>query len=37
VIGLIVEYLIGDQVLQTRWDELPDFLADFILDGLEVK
>jgi AcrR family transcriptional regulator len=36
VLGLIVEYLIGDQVLQTRWDELPDFLADFILDGLGV-
>ncbi len=37
VLGLIVEYLIGDQVLQTKWDELPDFLTDFILDGLGVK
>jgi AcrR family transcriptional regulator len=34
VLGLIVEYIIGDQPLESMWDELPDFLTDMILDGL---
>src|SRR5256884_8002554 len=34
VLGLIMEYIIGDQTLETKWDELPDFLTDMILDGL---
>ena len=34
VLGLIVEHIIGDQTLESRWDELPDFLTDMILDGL---
>ena len=34
VLGLIVEYIIGDQTLESMWDELPDFLTDMILDGL---
>ncbi len=34
VLGLIVEYIIGDQTLEKKWDELPDFLTDMILDGL---
>src|SRR5439155_25545011 len=34
VLGLIVEYIMGDQTLESMWDELPDFLTDMILDGL---
>ncbi len=34
VLGLIVEHIMGDQTLESRWDELPDFLTDMILDGL---
>lgn len=34
VLGLIVEHIIGDQTLELKWDELPDFLTDMILDGL---
>ncbi len=36
VLGLIVEYIIGDQTLEKKWDELPDFLTDMILDGIGV-
>jgi len=35
VLGLIVEYLMGDRVLEAKWDELPDLLTHLILDGLE--
>ena len=34
VLGLIVEHIMGDQILESNWDELPDFLTDMILDGL---
>lgn len=34
VLGLIVEYLMGDPTLETAWDELPDVLTDLIMDGL---
>ena len=34
VLGLIVEHIMGDQTLESMWDELPDFLTDMILDGL---
>ncbi|MBZ0279183.1 MAG: TetR/AcrR family transcriptional regulator [Anaerolineae bacterium] len=34
VLGLILEHIMGDQTLETRWDELPDFLTDMILDGI---
>ncbi len=34
VLGLILEYIMGDKILESEWDELPDFLADLILDGL---
>jgi AcrR family transcriptional regulator len=36
VLGLIVEHIIGDQTLEKKWDELPDFLTDMILDGIGV-
>ncbi len=35
IMGLIVEYVMGDETLETRWEELPDFLADLILDGIK--
>jgi hypothetical protein len=36
VLGLILEYIMGDKTLEAQWDELPDFLTDMILDGLGV-
>jgi len=33
-LGLLVERIIGDPQLQTRWDELPDLLTTLFLDGL---
>ncbi len=35
VVGLILQYIIGDETLEAAWDELPDVLTDMILDGLE--
>ena len=34
VLGLILERIMGDKTLESKWDELPDFLTDMILDGL---
>lgn len=34
VLGLILQYVMGDKTLEARWDELPDVLTDMILDGL---
>ena len=34
VLGLILERIMGDRTLESKWDELPDFLTDMILDGL---
>jgi TetR/AcrR family fatty acid metabolism transcriptional regulator len=34
VLGLILEYIMGDKTLEAKWDELPDFLTEMILDGL---
>lgn len=34
VLGLIVQYIMGDKSLEAKWDELPDFLTALILDGL---
>ena len=34
VLGLILEYIMGDKTLEAKWDELPDFLTNMILDGL---
>lgn len=36
VLGLIVERIIGDQTLESSWDELPAFLTDMILFQLSV-
>ncbi len=35
ILGLMLEYTMGDSVLAAQWEELPDFLADFILKGLD--
>lgn len=35
VLGLMVEHIVGDPVLQARWDELPDLLTGLIASGLE--
>lgn len=34
ILGLMVEYVMGDETLEARWDELPEFLADMIMDGV---
>ncbi len=34
VLGLILQYIMGDRTLHAKWDELPDVLTDLILDGL---
>ncbi len=34
VMGLMMQHILGDPTVRARWDELPDFLADLIVDGL---
>jgi hypothetical protein len=34
VLGLIMAHIIGDETAASKWDELPDFLADLLMDGL---
>lgn len=34
VMGLMLQHMMGDKTLEARWDELPDFLADLILNGI---
>ncbi len=34
VMGLTLEYIMGDSTLTAQWEELPDFLTDLILHGL---
>ena len=34
VLGLILQYIMGGKTLEAKWDELPDFLTDMILDGI---
>ena len=35
VLGLMMEYIMGDPTLEDQWEQLPDFLADLLLKGLE--
>ena len=35
LLGLTLEYTMGDHILATQWEALPDFLTDFILQGLQ--
>lgn len=34
VLGLILEYIMGDKTLEEQWEKLPDVLTSLILDGL---
>ncbi len=34
ILGLIVQRLLGDEVLTSRWDDLPEVLTDLLLEGL---
>lgn len=35
VFGLMLEHIMGDPTLNSQWDDLPDFLADLIMNGLK--
>lgn len=35
VMGLMLEHIMGDPQIQQQWDELPDFLTDFVLQGIQ--
>ncbi len=35
ILGLVLEYIMGDTTLSTQWEELPDFLTDLILHGIQ--
>ena len=35
ILGLVLEYIMGDGTLATQWDELPDFLTDLLLHGIQ--
>lgn len=35
VMGLMMENIMGDTVLETQWEQLPDVLTDLLLHGLE--
>ena len=34
VLGLILEYIMGDKTLEAEWDALPEFLTDMIMNGI---
>jgi AcrR family transcriptional regulator len=34
ILGLMLEHVMGDELLAAQWDELPDFLTDLILKGI---
>ena len=34
MLGLIVQRVLGDEVLTSRWNELPEVLTDLLLEGL---
>lgn len=34
MMGLMMQYTMGDKNLEARWDELPDFLTDLLLEAL---
>lgn len=37
VMGLMIEYILGDRPLEEAWDTLPDFLTDLLFNGLNPK
>ena len=36
-LGVLMERLMGDPVLQTRWDEIPNVMAEIILNGVAAE
>lgn len=34
VMGLMLQYIMGDETLKAHWDEVPDFLTDLLMNGL---
>lgn len=34
ILGLILQRVMGDELLASRWDELPDLLADLLANGM---
>lgn len=34
IMGLMLEYVMGDPILTDQWDQLPDVLTDLLLNGL---
>ena len=37
ILGLMIEHIMGDPLLVEHWEELPDVLADFILNALKIN
>lgn len=37
ILGLMIEYVMGDTVLETQWEQMPDSLTDFVLYGIVGK
>jgi len=37
ILGLIMLHIMGDTLLDEKWDALPDFLTDLLLDGIGDK
>jgi hypothetical protein len=37
LMGLMIENIMGDPLLEASWDELPEFLSHLLLKGLEEK
>ena len=35
ILGLLLQRIIGDEVLEAEWDALPGLVADLLVDGLE--
>ena len=35
ILGLVLEHIMGDDTLPAQWEELPDFLTDLILHGIQ--
>ena len=34
MMGLMIQNIMGDEVLKSRWEELPDFVTNLLIDGL---
>jgi AcrR family transcriptional regulator len=37
ILGLMIEYTVGDHTLSAQWDQLPDALTNLILNGIKDK